>query len=214
VQQAVLVSPLSHTFPLVPYAAARKCFGKKFIEAIQEQGSKIPLLEKCARSGHWGVFEHATMTFELTASRACLDQLNRYRHSSICMESQRHVDVYTHDWNLPDSIGNNAEALALYKHSIEQSRDAYKGLVELGVPREDARNIIGMGVEVSEIFSLNLAEFFHIRRQRLCSGAQKEIRELVFGMSVALLVDCPDLEVLYMYATPDCKSCENKCNGE
>lgn len=209
-----LVGHLSHSFPLIPYAAARKCMGVEFNRAIQEEGSKIPLLVKCAKRGHWGVFEHATMSFEVEASRACLDQLNRYRHSSICMESQRHVNMSERGYTLPGSIMDNPKALAVYDVACEAAKTSYATLIDLGIPIEDARNVIGMGVQTSEIISFNLAEFFHIRRQRLCNTAQKEIRDLVEKMSNVLLIDCPDLAMLYSFATPGCASCDIHCKGD
>jgi thymidylate synthase (FAD) len=86
----------------------------------------------------------------------------------------------------------------------------YKRLVDLGVPKEDARFVLPNACDTVLVTSFNLRQLIHICNERLCSKAQWEIRQLVQEM--VKLVD-PDLKFMLV---PKCKSgriiCHTPCN--
>jgi thymidylate synthase (FAD) len=66
---------------------------------------------------------------------------------------------------------------------MEQTqKDFYKLLVKNGVPKEDARMYIGMGMSTEVYFACNFRELRHILKLRLDKHAQAEIRKLARGV--------------------------------
>lgn len=211
-----LLNDLNHTFPDIPYVAARRSRGA---EPEESRGHtyhhKMSFLVELFKLGHKSVFEHSSVSFDLAGiSRSCFDQLNRYRHASMCMESQRHCPPTHNKLIIPDSIANNEEALKMTLEHAANTEATYKELLTLGIPKEDARYIAEMGRSSSEVFTCNLREFFWIRQERLCSSAQWEIRELVRHMSTEIIEQCPDMYRLFALARPHCETCATNCNNK
>jgi thymidylate synthase (FAD) len=175
--------------------------------------AQLDLVAKLLDLGHTSPLEHCSMTFYLPdVSRACLDQLNRYRIASVCMESQRYVDMETRPSKIPDSITLCAPAHSLVADHIKRTNEVYRTLVdEHKIPKEDARSIIEMGRMCNEVFTCNLREFMHIRKERLCTQAQSEIRALVLAMSQKVKTLWPTIDRVFSHerANPPCKNCIN-----
>ena len=107
-------------------------------------------------------------------SRACADQLARYRLASFTMLSQRYVDIkdieFVHPFQTLEIAGETAQA-------VEQAqRDFYRTLLNCGIKREDARYYMGMGFSTEVYMACNFRELRHILKQRLDKHAQFEIR--------------------------------------
>jgi len=73
---------------------------------------------------------------------------------------------------------------------VEKASEAYQGLVESGVPKEDARFVLPNATETSLIMTMDGAALFHFFGLRLCNRAQWEIRRL----ANAMLAQCRDAE--------------------
>ena len=113
-------------------------------------------------------------------SRACADQLARYRLASFTMLSQRYVDIkdieFIHPFKVMELAGETAQA-------VEQAqRDFYKMLINCGISKEDARYYMGMGFSTEVFMACNFRELRHILKQRLDTHAQWEIRMLAKEM--------------------------------
>lgn len=110
-------------------------------------------------------------------SRACADQLARYRLASFTMVSQRYVDAekmgFVHPFKILEQAGETALAM-------EQAQiDFYKTLLNCGIPKEDARYYMGMGLGTEVYMACNFRELRHILKQRLDTNAQWEIRQVL-----------------------------------
>lgn len=116
-------------------------------------------------------------------SRACADQLRTHRLLSFTMLSQRYVDIseqeFVHPFKAMKIAGESVKAM-------EQSqKDFYRMLVNNGIPKEDARMYIGMGLETEVYFACNFRELRHVLKMRLDEHAQEEIRTVakaIFGI--------------------------------
>ena len=69
---------------------------------------------------------------------------------------------------VPDSVASRPEALAHYVDAMCGTAEAYKTLVEMGVPREDARNVIPLGAGHRIVWKLNLGTLMHVVGHRGC----------------------------------------------
>lgn len=112
-------------------------------------------------------------------SRACANQLNRYRLSSQCQESMRYVNVTENGFVYPP------KALAVDDSCVDfviYCKKFYEKLVKNGVPIEDARYFLPIGMETTLNLMCNFRELRHILKQRLDSHAQWEVRKVAKEM--------------------------------
>ena len=92
----------------------------------------------------------------------------------------------------PKTIGDKADASNAYVEFMKQVHGTYKKLVELGVPREDARFVLPNATETEIVVTANfraLREFIEIRKSE---KAQWEIRQLAERMLALLMEKAPN----------------------
>ena len=177
-------------------AAARlthsRLTGEKLIEQMSDKDIKM-LLDGVMKLGHTSVVEHASFTFSISGiSRTCSHQLVRHRIASYSQQSQRYVKP-EESFVTPPTILQKEEAKEIFYETLINCSDAYKKLLDFGVPKEDARFIMPNASKTSIIVTMNarsLINFFELRLER---GAQWEIRELarkmleeVYGIAPAI----------------------------
>jgi thymidylate synthase (FAD) len=122
------------------------------------------LLKYCIRHGHYSVFEQANASFEIITSRAIAAQI--LRHKSLCFQelSQRYSDptdvleaLNRHSWrfslrlqdpkNRQNSLDElHPDILSSFRSRLGtlygQAEGLYKEMLEAGVAKECARNIL------------------------------------------------------------------------
>ncbi len=148
------------------------------------------LVRKLIALGHESVLEHATATFEISGiSRACANQLTRHRLASFVQESQRYVDARQSRLVRPPTYSEDDWQAA--QQLFHQARELYAKLLARGVPKEDARYVLPLGIETRLVLSANFRELRHILRLRLSPQAQWEIRELCRRMWELLYAHAP-----------------------
>ena len=160
------------------------------------------LVQKVLSSGHQSIAEHVYFTFAIEGiSRACSHQLVRHRAGIVfSQQSQRYVEIKEDYQSVGDdgTITNEnnylertdfIEILDKYfvwdhnnyaqYHALLQSLYCYLFQVqELKTKPEDARQVLPNATKTNIIMSLNYRELIHICNLRLCTRAQKEIRDL------------------------------------
>jgi thymidylate synthase (FAD) len=147
-------------------------------------------------------FEFVHFTFSLRGiSRALTHQIVRTRSQtgnqhdvSIQQQSQRSVNLQKFNYVTPPAIRYNEEALDEYNKTMDYLDSQYHKLINLGVPVQDARNLMPTGVETSMIIKLDLRTLSHMVQERLCLRAQREIRDVVISMCNQVLLVYPWLE--------------------
>ena len=145
----------------------------------QKEGSEKRFIRMLIKSGHLSVLEHAYATFRITGgSRAFTHQLVRHRLCAFTQQSQRFVDESSFHYIEPDSIRSNREAHELFLRFIQNSRDIYSKLQELGVQNEDARFVLPNAIESQIVITTNFREWRHIIELRGSPEAQWEIKRM------------------------------------
>lgn len=192
-------------------AAAKLCYSPSsaacLFEGLQEDKAS-EFLQRLRSVGHLSPFEHASFTFAIDGlSRVASHQLVRHRVASYSQQSQRYVTMGAPRAVTPPSVAGNPEALSLWSERVEESFRAYERLVELGVPKEDARFLLPHGWETSLVMTMNARELNHFFSLRLCKRAQWEIRAL--AMKMLTLVHATARE-LFDPSGPSCVT-EGKC---
>jgi thymidylate synthase (FAD) len=142
---------------------------------------KSTVVKGCIKSKHTSVTEHSMYVFEVKeVSRAFLAQITRHRHLQFTVRSQRYTEESNFDYIIPDSIANNPEANSNYLKIMEDLQISYNRLIYLGIPKEDARNILPNACHTELVVSGNYRAWMDFCRLRQDKHAQDEIREFAF----------------------------------
>jgi thymidylate synthase (FAD) len=134
--------------------------------------------------GHMSVIEHASFTFSIEeVSRALTHQLVRHRIASYTQQSQRYVTYDTlKKYVTPPTIVQNPEAKKIFDETLESISAAYKKLLEMGIPKEDARYILPNAAKTNIVVTMNARELRHFFNLRCCARSQWELREVAMEM--------------------------------
>jgi flavin-dependent thymidylate synthase len=88
---------------------------------------------------------------------------------------------------LPPSISRTDEGPGkIWQETVETIEAAYEGLVNAGIPAEDARGLLPHAVTTRVIYTTNLRSLFEHAGNRLCTQAQFEWRAVFMGMMKAM----------------------------
>ena len=167
--------------------AARLCYApvgaKELMETMSDEAVD-KVLNTILGSGHFSTLEHASFTFAVDGvSRALTHQLVRHRIASYNQQSQRYVKYKDGIETIkPASVSDNAEAEAIFDEAIAAATDAYKKLLDMGIPAEDARFLLPNAAETKIVITMNARELLHFFNHRCCNRAQWEIREMAWRM--------------------------------
>ncbi len=157
-------------------------------------------IEKQLARGHFGCWEHPQITFAIKGVPVFTErQLIRHRHLTFDVQSMRYADFSDAPYTVPKSmtdpehfsrerglsdISDDAreEARELYESEMNRSFEKYQELLDRGIPKEDARGLLGLGTEVNLTVSGNARTFLHLLDMRRKANAQRNIRELSEAM--------------------------------
>jgi len=175
----------------------------------ETEAKLISFIKKQLSRGHYGPMEQSSITFAVKGVPVFTErQLIRHRHLTFDVQSMRYADFSDAPYTVPKSmtdpdhfsreqgltdISDDARERAreLYKAEMDRSFEKYKELRELGIPKEDARGILGLGTEVNLTVSGNARTFLHLLDMRRKANAQRNIRELSEAMLDELFDWCP-----------------------
>lgn len=162
------------------------------------------IFKGCMKSGHLSVAEHSDITFKITCSRACSHQLVRHRTGKYTQRSQRYCKEDGFDYYIPDSIRAHKYVEHFYENIMKLIQSYYTTLTdEYNIPAEDARYILPNACETTIFVTMDFRNFFHFLNERLCTRAQKEIREIAQNMAQLAIEACPTIKP---YCVPKCET--------
>jgi len=152
------------------------------------------------------LLRHSYFTFIVDGiSRACSHQLVRHRPASYSQQSQRYVAMKNFPFVVPDSVkGKEVQVEGkrmTYGELMSFIGKFYEGLVEAGVPKEDARFVLPNACTTRVLFTMNGEELVHFLRLRTCTRAQWEIRRMAVEMLKVLREKHP---TLFNHVGPNC----------
>lgn len=100
--------------------------------------------------------------------------------------STRFINYDSFKYFTPPLIENNPEAKDEYDDCMANIMNSVKRLEELGIPKEDTANLLPLGMETEVVVRKNLRNLIDMSKQRLCSRAYHEYRELMKDVIKAL----------------------------
>jgi len=197
--------------------AAKLCYSEKGVSELElTDKQKKKMVTKMFTLGHHSTMEHANFTFGIEGiSRACSHQLVRHRLASFSQQSQRYVKFNSQfEYYTPESIKEKPELLSKYNSLMEQLSGVYQEMIGNGIPAEDARYLLPNSCCTKLIMTMNVRELLHFFNMRLCSRAQKEIRDVAAKMLSLVKKEAPEIFekagptcVSYGYCREDHKEC-------
>ena len=153
------------------------------------------LLSYCIKHGHWSVFEQASMTLEITTTRAIAAQILRHRSFTFQEFSQRYADAKLLETielpelrrqdskNRQNSIDDLdpkvADTLNRQMNTLFSSAfSLYTQMLESGVAKECARMVLPLCTPTRIYMTGSCRSWIHYINLRSAHGTQKEHMEI------------------------------------
>lgn len=167
--------------------AGRNCY-RSFHRPNPATRENVDYLKHILDVGHESVLEHASATFYIEASRSVLTELERHRHLSFSVVSQRYVDPTTLGYHLPPTTleADDADAVNWTMEAWYESTNAYRkvfdALTAEGYPRKQAREaaraVLPNMTNSPMVVTGNHRAWRYVIKARWHEAADAEIREL------------------------------------
>ena len=133
------------------------------------------LIRKVLASGHRSVIEHAVFTIALTNVSVYVEQFFiESRLASFTVKSRRYVDFSNTGYYTPKLSEKSA---AVYREYMNEAFSAYGRLLELDIPKEDARFLLPYSFFSNFFCTMNARELITLINS-IRNGRGKHIEEL------------------------------------
>lgn len=149
---------------------------------LNDKDKNIKRAISCIKAGHGRVLEYVDIEMIIDgASARCMRELythiggapTRLQSSTRYVSEQDGFGYYT-----PPKIENDIANKTIFTECMASIQKAYNGLLENGVTKEDAANLLPLGMESKMVWKINLRALINFMNRRLCLRALKEIRDL------------------------------------
>ena len=182
--------------------AARVSFAKKsdwdhsipFAEGNELKDSDAKLIKYLARHNHWSPFAHASLQFRVKAPIFVARQLVKHQVGLVWNEiSRRYVDTEPEFYvpkvwrkRPPDNIKQGSDETDTITYGIDGTMmfvtQTYQNLLNEGVAPEMARMVLPQSMYTEWYWSGTLYAFARVCNLRCKSDAQKETRDVGWGI--------------------------------
>lgn len=156
---------------------------------VDDAARNVARAKECIKSGHGRVMEAVDVEMCISgySARAIREY---YTHigggPTRLQESTRYVNCEQFDYFVPPTVLSSGKgrtacdesAEQIYRGCMDVIRQKYAELLDAGVSREDAANVLPLGMMTRIVDKRNLRNLVNLMNQRLCSRAYVEIRAL------------------------------------
>jgi len=171
------------------------------------------LLSYCIQHGHWSVLEQAAASFDIFTTRAISPQILRHRSFSFQELSQRYTNpwdifedsnVRAHEFSIRQQADKNRQSSTLemsyeivegFRQRIDQIdslvQDLYNDMLEAGVARECARNVLQLYTPTRLHMQGTIRSFIHYVGLRGQPDTQLEHRQVALSIGRILKKELP-----------------------
>lgn len=145
---------------------------------------------ECIESNHGRTLEYADVTLEITgfSNRMIRELYTTIVGVSRLQQSTRYVNMAERyeEYYIPHTIKRNDEALKIYNDAMANLKASYENLIAIGIPKEDAGNLVPLGQDTTIILKINVRALMNLYEQRTCTRAYIEYREFMIELRNAL----------------------------
>jgi len=163
----------------------------------------------CIEAGHGRTLEYVNVELVIDGYSARVIR-EWYTHlggaPTRLQASTRYIDYGNFEYVTPPKIAKCEEAKKIYEDTMKTVTEAGRALEELGIPREDSAMLLPLGMTTKIVDKRNLRNLIDMSRQRMCTRAYWEYREL-FGDICKALRDYSE-EWAYIIDTQMMPKCE------
>ncbi len=203
--------------------AARSCYdeknAKKYFEKMNEVECADWLFDACLQKQHYSPLEHASFTILTTnAPHSMVVQIRTHRIINFQVQSMRYTGSRMLDETIPTKdlfyflpegversttrdgravVENQADVLMMF----ESTRQNYIDLVNRGVPKERARDVLGSGYVQNFVMTANLRAIMHLFSMRTPKDAQLECQLFCEDLYQLLIKEDWATDLLKWYRT-------------
>lgn len=144
----------------------------------------------CIKSRHGRVMEYPQIYMVLEGYSARVIR-EFYTHiggmPTRIQASSRYIDYESgFEFVTPPSIEKNDDAKSIYNFAMASIRNCMKRLEAEGIPREDIAMILPLAMQTKVVVRTNFRNLMDMSRQRMCTRAYWEFRELMHDIIMAL----------------------------
>ena len=155
---------------------------------IGDSEKNIKRAKECIVSGHGRVLEYVDVELCISgySARAIREYYTHIGGSPTRLqESTRYVNCSEFGYFLPPTAQSH-EAKQIYDETMDFIKHQYTRLLDSGVSREDAANVLPLGMMTKIVDKRNLRNMINLMNQRLCTRAYCEVRALAGDIKSAL----------------------------
>ncbi len=201
-----ILEEYTHKYPLQHIG---KVAGICWNSPVDDAEKNIKRAKSCIASGHTRTCEYPDVELVISGySARCIREL--YTHiigTTRLQESTRYVDMKDFSYFVPPKIESNEEAKSSYIQGIEAIKSSYTSMEESGISKEDAANILPLGMDTKIVLKINLRALMHFMELRLCTRAYHEIRKLSNEIKQVLSEYSPEWKwICDTYFVPKCEN--------
>lgn len=182
----------------------------------------------CIKSGHGRVMEFVEIEVVLEdASARMMREI--YTHIAGVTRLQSSTRYVSEENGFgffePPLIEKDNVMHEVYGRTMDEIQSGYNSLVQSGIPKEDAANLLPLGMNSKMVWKINLRSLVNFMNQRLCNRAYHEIREFAKELRKLLKAKNKEWEwiannlfvpkcEIYRYRNPELVFCpEAQCCG-
>lgn len=157
--------------------------------SVQEKNQKRGL--NCVRAGHGRMWEFCDIFMKIEGySIRVMREFMRHVGDGLTaiQRSTRYVDESDFSYYIPKYFykENNEVDFDAYTDIMSDISITYEEMLQRGVPKEDAANILPLGLDTIVVVKHNARTMIQMAEVRLCSRAYEEYRQLMKDIIVAL----------------------------
>ena len=143
----------------------------------------------CINAGHGRTLEYVNVELVIDGYSARVIR-EWYTHlggaPTRLQASTRYINYENFEFVTPPKVAKNEEAKKIYEDAMAAISEAGKALEELGIPREDSAMLLPLGMTTKIVDKRNMRNLIDMSRQRMCTRAYWEYRELFSDICKAL----------------------------
>ena len=183
----MLISVINYTQSPITFMGF--CVGVCQNADISTDGVNFKRGVKCINANHGRALEYPDVTVAISGYSA---RVIRELYTSIVgvtrlQESTRYVNNEDFDYFIPPTIEHNVVIKeSVYGSAMKKISEAYGTLIDCGVPKEDAANVLPLGMMTKVVLKINARAISNMADKRLCSRAYHEYRRLMNELKQAL----------------------------
>lgn len=180
------------------------CWGADISDDIKNYNRGLD----CIKSNHGRTLEYVNIELVLDgySARALREYYTHIAGSPTRLQaSTRYINYKNFDYVIPPSV-KKFGGEEIYKETMDIISENCQKLEQLGIPREDSAMLLPLGMSTKIVDKRNLRSFVDMSRQRECTRAYWEYREMFNDIKKAL-ADISD-EWKYIIDTQFMPKCE------